>query len=242
MADFTIFLGNKNYSSWSLRPWLVLRQAGLEFEETRIPLYGAESRAALLAWSPSGRVPVLRHGETAIWDSLAICEYLAESFPEKRLWPRERDARARARSVSAEMHSSFAALRAQMPMNVRASGRRVARTAELGSDLARVAELWRDCLAEKTARGPFLFGEFSIADAMYAPVVFRFATYGVQLGAHRTRHRAGVVVARPKIKRRKGFGEVFADRQAVPHHELAVLQRRDGAGRRVLHDLSLIHI
>ena len=175
-------IGNKNYSSWSLRPWLVLRQAGLEFEETRIPLYGAESRAALLAWSPSGRVPVLRHGETAIWDSLAICEYLAESFPEKRLWPRERDARARARSVSAEMHSGFAALRAQMPMNVRASGRRVARTAELGSDLARVAELWRDCLAEKTARGPFLFGEFSIADAMYAPVVFRFATYGVQLG------------------------------------------------------------
>jgi glutathione S-transferase len=175
-------IGNKNYSSWSLRPWLALRQSGLEFEETRIPLYQPESREALLAWSPAGKVPVLRHGAIAIWDSLAICEYLAETFPEKKLWPREREARARARSVAAEMHSGFGSLRAQMPMNVRASGRRVPRTPELEADVARVTQLWRDCLQAKDARGPFLFGEFSIADAMFAPVVFRFATYGVQLG------------------------------------------------------------
>ena len=181
-------IGNKNYSSWSLRPWLALRQSGLEFEETRIALYTPQSRAATLAWSPSGKVPVLRHGSITVWDSLAICEYLAETFPEKRLWPREREARARARSVSAEMHSGFSALRAQMPMNVRASGRRVPSTPELESDVARVTSLWRECLAEKDARGPFLFGEFTIADAMYAPVVFRFATYGVRLGKPEQRY------------------------------------------------------
>ena len=177
-----LLIGNKNYSSWSLRPWLALRHGGLEFEETRVPLYTPGSPALIRAWSPAGKVPVLRHGAIAVWDSLAICEYLAESFPEKKLWPREREARARARAIAAEMHSGFGALRAQMPMNVRATGRRVARTPELEADIARVAQLWRECLEQRSARGPFLFGEFSIADAMYAPVAFRFATYGVALG------------------------------------------------------------
>jgi glutathione S-transferase len=182
LSDLALAIGNKNYSSWSLRPWLVLRQSGLDFEETRIPMNTPEFAPAVRAWSPAGRVPVLRHGATYVWDSLAICEYLAETFPEKKLWPREREARALARSISAEMHSSFGSLRAQMPLNVRASGRRVPETPGLAADVARVTALWRDCLERKGARGPFLFGEFSIADAMYAPVVFRFATYGARLG------------------------------------------------------------
>jgi len=194
-----LLIGNKNYSSWSLRPWLALRQSGLEFEETRVPLDTPQFRDAVRAWSPAGKVPVLRHGAIAVWDSLAICEYLAESFPEKKLWPREREARARARAISAEMHSGFGALRAQMPMNVRATGRRVARTAELEADVARVTQLWRDCLERKDARGPFLFGEFSIADAMYAPVVFRFATYGETLGRAEQAY-AGAVRALPALR------------------------------------------
>jgi len=181
MSDLALLIGNKNYSSWSLRPWLLLRQSGLAFDESRVALDTPGFAATVRAWSPAGHVPVLRHGETHVWDSLAICEYLAEVFPDKKLWPREREARALARAISAEMHSGFQALRSQMPMNVRASGRKVRETPELARDVARVAALWRDCLERKGARGPFLFGEFSIADAMYAPVAFRFATYGVRL-------------------------------------------------------------
>jgi glutathione S-transferase len=176
-----LLIGNKNYSSWSLRPWLVLRQFGIEFEETRVALYTAAAAGVVREWSPAGKVPVLRNGAARVWDSLAICEYLAELYPERGLWPRDREARAHARSISAALHSGFGALRAQMPMNVRASGRRVAMTPELERDVARVGSLWRECLERKPSRGPFLFGEFSIADAMYAPVAFRFATYGAKL-------------------------------------------------------------
>ena len=119
MADFTIYLGNKNYSSWSLRPWLVLKQTGVAFDEIVIPLYEPTSKATIMKYSPSGTVPALRHGELVVWDSLAICEYLAESFPTFQLWPRDPDARAVARSVCAELHSGFKALRAHLPMNVR---------------------------------------------------------------------------------------------------------------------------
>src|SRR5690242_12524473 len=121
MADLTIYLGNKNYSSWSLRPWLVLKHMGVPFDEVVIPLYQPGSREAVLKYSPSGRVPVLRHGAVTVWDSLAICEYLAETFPDCELWPKDPAARALARAVSAEMHSGFAALRQDLPMNVRAS-------------------------------------------------------------------------------------------------------------------------
>jgi glutathione S-transferase len=180
--DLSLLIGNKNYSSWSLRPWLVLKQTGLEFSEHRIALYQPDTAEKIRAWTPSGKVPVLRHGATLVWDSLAICEYLAETFPDTKLWPREREQRARARAVSCEMHSGFTALRSQMPMNVRGSDRRVPRTPELEADIARVGKVWVECLENRSKRGPFLFGDFSIADAMYAPVTFRFATYNVRLG------------------------------------------------------------
>ncbi len=182
MPALALLIGNKNYSSWSLRPWLVLKQSGLEFQEERVALYSPEFAARVRAYSPAGRVPALRHGAIAVWDSLAIGEYLNDAFPELRLWPRADDERALARAISAEMHSGFGSLRSQMPMNVRASGRRVKSTPELEADIARVTEIWRDARAHGAARGPFLFGDFSIADAMYAPVAFRFATYGVALG------------------------------------------------------------
>ena len=179
MSDLALLIGNKNYSSWSLRPWLALRQSGIEFEEVRVVLGSPDFADRVRPWSPAGKVPVLRHANVYVWDSLAICEYLADSFDDRHLWPRDAPRRAFARAASAEMHSSFAALRSQMPMNVRARGRKVPRTPELEKDIARVLEIWRECRARVTGRGPFLFGEFTIADAMYAPVAFRFQTYGV---------------------------------------------------------------
>lgn len=182
MSALSLVIGNKNYSSWSLRPWLLLKQTGLEFEEVRVVLGAPDFAQLVRAFSPAGKVPALRHGALAVWDSLAICEYLNDAFPEIRAWPHAAEERAVARAVSAEMHSGFTALRGQMPMNVRAQGRRVKSTPELERDIARISELWRDCRGRNSSGGPFLFGEFSIADAMYAPVAFRFATYGVALG------------------------------------------------------------
>jgi glutathione S-transferase len=172
----TLVIGNKNYSSWSLRAWLLLREAGLEFEERRIALDQPGTKAALEAVSPAGRVPVLLLDHETIWDSLAIAETLAERYPGKRLWPADAAARAHARSISAEMHSGFSALRNQMPMNCRAQ-RRVPRTAELKADISRVIAIWSDCA--RRYGGGWLFGEFSVADVMYAPVVLRFRTYDV---------------------------------------------------------------
>ena len=182
MADLTIYLGNKNYSSWSLRPWLVLKHTTVDFDEVVIPLYQPLSRETVLKYSPSGKVPALRHGELTVWESLAICEYLAETFPNFALWPSDQAARARARSVSAEMQSSFRALREHMPMNVRSSfpGRGV--TPEVQADINRIMSIWRDCRTRYgDGNGEFLFGQFTIADAMYAPVVTRFRTYKIDL-------------------------------------------------------------
>ena len=182
MADLTIYLGNKNYSSWSLRAWLALKATGAPFDEVVIPLYQPGSRETLLKYSPSGRVPVLHHGDTVIWDSLAICESLAETFPAAGLWPDEGAARAMARAASAEMHSGFQALRSQHPMNMRSSfpGRDI--TPEAQSDINRVMSIWRTARARYgEGNGDFLFGRFSIADAMYAPVVSRFRTYKFDL-------------------------------------------------------------
>ena len=181
MAGFTLVVGNKNYSSWSLRPWLAMRQAGIAFEEVVIPLYQAGSKAALLAHSPAGKVPVLRHGDRVVWDSLAIMEYLAETFPAAGLWPEDAAARALARSVSAEMHAGFAALRGGMPMNLRDQPSRPEGSDAVAADIERVSTIWRDCRARFGVGGSFLFGAFSAADAMYAPVVTRFRTYGVAL-------------------------------------------------------------
>jgi len=182
MADLTIYLGNKNYSSWSLRPWLVLKRTTVAFEEVVVPLYQPTSRETALKYSPSGRLPALRHGELTIWESLAICEYLAEAFPAFDLWPKEPPARAVARAVSAEMHAGFAALRQHLPMNIRSSfpGRGV--TPEVQADINRIMAVWRDCRSRfGDGKGDFLFGQFTIADAMFAPVVTRFRTYKIEL-------------------------------------------------------------
>ncbi|MGB8694057.1 MAG: glutathione S-transferase family protein [Steroidobacteraceae bacterium] len=179
MPELTLIIGNKNYSSWSLRPWILLKHLGLEFTEQQIPLDQADSAARIRAVNPAGRVPVLRHGELVIWESIAIGEYLCE-LAGKGL-PPERAARARARSVSAEMHSGFHSLRTQWPMNARALGRRTAVSAALQGDITRIEHIWCECRERYGAGGPWLFGDYSLADAMYAPVVLRFRTYTAPL-------------------------------------------------------------
>jgi glutathione S-transferase len=182
MADLTIFIGNKNYSSWSLRPWLALKATGAAFEEVVIPLDEPTTRATILKYSPTGRVPALIHEGLTVWESLAICEYLAEAFPEASLWPADRAQRAIARSISTEMHAGFQDMRQHLPMNIRSSFPNRGVTAEVQADINRVSALWRECrkrVAE--GAGPFLFGGFTVADAMYAPVVTRFRTYKIEL-------------------------------------------------------------
>ena len=179
MSDLTLVIGNKNYSSWSLRPWILLKHLGVEFEELLLPLDTPEFKDEVEKYGPSGRVPVLRHGAHSIWDSLAICEYVAELT--SRGWPQERYARAMARCVCAEMHSGFANLRMEWPMNARARNRRTPMTPGLEADIDRIDEIWVDCRGHFGSAGPWLFGEYSIADAMYAPVVLRFKTYGAQI-------------------------------------------------------------
>lgn len=179
-AGFKLVIGSKNYSSWSMRPWVAMTAFGIPFEEVRIELGRPETSSLIARHSSAGRVPVLVSGETTVWDSLSICEYLAEQFPDKGLWPNEVTARAMARSICAEMHSGFTGLRSAMWMNIRASFPGKGRTPVAQADIARIAEIWEDCLARS---GPhhFLFGDFSIADAYFAPVVMRFRTYGVWL-------------------------------------------------------------
>jgi glutathione S-transferase len=179
MASLTLVIGNKNYSPWSLRPWLFMKHAGLEFQEIVIPLDTREFRDQIDRYGPSGRVPVLRHGKLCVWDSLAICEYVAELSGKG--WPQAREARAVARAVCAEMHSGFTTLRSLWPMNARARNRRTAVTAALEADIERIDEIWNDCRVRFGGDGPWLFGDYGIADAMYAPVVLRFNTYGARI-------------------------------------------------------------
>ncbi|SDG66737.1 glutathione S-transferase family protein [Propionivibrio dicarboxylicus] len=174
-----LVIGDRNYSSWSLRPWLVLKQMGLSFEEIPIRLREAGTKAEILKYSPSGKVPCLIDGEIVVWDSLAICEYLAEKKPS--LWPADAKARAEARAISAEMHSGFMALRHDMPMEVHAYKPHDGRTATAEADIARIVSIWQSCRKRFGQGGPFLFGEFSVADAMFAPVAWRFLTYAVSL-------------------------------------------------------------
>ena len=176
-----LIIGNKNYSSWSLRAWLLLAESGIEFEEQRIPMDTPEFRDALEHISPAGRVPVLILDGQAVWDTLAIAETAAERWPDKGLWPDEAAARAHARSVSAEMHSGFSTLRELMPMNCRAMGRKVHLPDALTADIDRVLAIWTDCHQRYGKDGDWLFGRFSVADAMFAPVVLRFRTYGINL-------------------------------------------------------------
>ena len=181
MSELTLYIGNKNYSSWSLRGWLLLKQVGTPFKEVVIPLNSPGPAPAIREHSPSGKVPALRYGDLAVWDSLAIAEYLAEEFHQAHLWPAERTARAMARSISAEMHSGFPALRSQMPMNIRREPFELKRTPEVEAEIARVVQIWGECRRRFGAQGPFLFGRLSVADAMFAPVATRFRTYGVPM-------------------------------------------------------------
>ena len=199
MDKFELIIGNKAYSSWSLRPWLALKHAGADFIETRVPLYRQGFKKEILRYSPAGKVPALRHGERTVWDSLAICEYLAEQLPEAGLWPEDATERAHARSISAEMHAGFGALRSLMPFNCRTRGRRVSHTADLDSEIKRVEEIWSGCRTRHIAAGPWLFGGFTIADAMYAPVALRFVTYGVEL-AGAARDYVATVEAYPPVR------------------------------------------
>jgi glutathione S-transferase len=199
MPDYTLIIGNKNYSSWSLRPWLLMRNAGLPFEELRIPLYTPESKAQIRSHSPSGKVPCLLDGALAVWDSLAICEYLADRHPQLDLWPADFRARAVARAISAEMHSGFQNLRSNMSMNCRGHFPGLGRTVEVAGEIERIQRSWADARERYGSGGPFLFGAFSIADAMYAPVVLRFRTYAVQLNPP-CREYADAVLALPALQ------------------------------------------
>jgi glutathione S-transferase len=177
-----LVIGNKNYSSWSMRPWLALRANNIAFEEIFIPLYtGDADKQRILDVNPSGKVPALIDGDVTIWDSLAIVEYAAERFPEARLWPGDRAARAHARSISAEMHSGFMALRNECGMNLHRPIGAIALSDDVRANIARIRQIWTGCRAAYGKSGPFLFGAFGAADAMFAPVVHRFRTYAIAL-------------------------------------------------------------
>ena len=177
----TLYIGNKNYSSWSLRAWLLLRQFDIAFEERALMLFTEQFRAEVGKVSAAGRVPVLVDDGFAVWDSLAIAEFVAERYPDKPVWPRDPRERARARSICAEMHGGFGALRDHLPMNVEASLHGLLWNLDVQRDIERIVSMWTELRAAHPARGPFLFGEFSAADAFYAPVVSRFVTYAVSL-------------------------------------------------------------
>jgi len=199
MPSYTLVIGNKNYSSWSLRPWLLMKQSRLAFQEVRVPLYVAGSKETLRKYGPSGKVPVLIDDAVTVWDSLAISEYLAERHPEVQLWPADTLQRAVARSISAEMHSGFVALRSNMSMNCRRSLPAVGRTVEVAGDIERIQRIWSECRERAGSQGPFLFGRFTIADAMYAPVVLRFNIYVVQLSPV-ARQYADAILALPSLQ------------------------------------------
>jgi glutathione S-transferase len=178
----TLVIGNKNYSSWSMRPWLALKACGIAFEEVMIPLYtGAADKQRILGFSQSGKVPALVDGDVTVWDSLAIIEYVAERFPEARLWPEDRASRAYARSISAEMHSGFVALRNECGMNLHRPVKAKALSDDAKANIKRIQEIWTECRERYGKIGPYLFGEFTGADAMYAPVVHRFLSYAIDV-------------------------------------------------------------
>jgi glutathione S-transferase len=194
-AELILVIGNKNYSSWSMRAWVVLTAFDISFKEVRILLDQPDSVSRIAEYSLAGRVPILIDGELTVPDSLAICEYVAEQFPEKKLWPQNAAARALARSICAEMHSSFVALRSSMPMDIRAKRPGEGRTPQAQADIGRICEIWEGCLA-KHGHHQFLFGEFSIADAYFAPVVMRFRTYGVLLAPALQAYMKRVIICR----------------------------------------------
>ncbi len=177
-----LIIGNKNYSSWSLRPWILLKETGIAFEEQRIPLHTETTRSTVLQLSPAGKVPIYIDNGLTIWDSLAICEYINDKYPDKHCWPTDMQDRARARAISNEMHSGFPTIRNTLFMSCRTRIVYTNISPKLEEELERVRQIWRDCRS-RNPDGPFLFGRFTIADAMYAPMVCRFLAYGIKVGA-----------------------------------------------------------
>jgi glutathione S-transferase len=216
MPNPVLVIGNKAYSSWSLRPWLLMKQVGIVFEEIRLSLYEDGAKQKLLQYSATGKVPVLMDGDLTVWDSLAICEYIAEKYAEKQLWPSAMAARACARSISAEMHSGFTKLRTQMPMNVRREIPGRAKTPEVVAEISRIETIWNDCRSRFGSQGSFLFGAFSIADAMYAPVVSRLRTYGVTLAGQAGEY-AGAIHTLPAMQ--EWIAGARAESEINPHYE-----------------------
>jgi len=211
----TLVIGNKNISSWSMRPWVAAVAFNIPFTEVRLLLDQPDTATNIANYSQAGRVPVLLAGEMTIWDSLAICEYLAEQFPDKHLWPQDVAARAMARSITAEMHSGFASLRNDMSMNIQAKLPGRGRTPGAQADIGRICEIWEECLA-RFGHHEYLFGDFSIADAFYAPVVTRFKTYGVAL-APALQAYCERVLAHPAVAR--WVREAMQETDPTPLHD-----------------------
>jgi glutathione S-transferase len=216
MSSLEIVIGNKAYSSWSLRGWLAVKLSGRPFAEVRIPMYTEQWEKRIGGLSPSGRVPVLRDGDTVVWDSLAIGEYMAESYPGSVGWPHERSARAAARSVVAEMHSGFAHMREEMPFNCRAQVRGLRFSPQAMEDVERTQTIWRDCRATYGAGGPWLFGAFSLADIAFVPVALRFLTYGIPLGPLESDY-AEAVRNHPAV--REWCEAARAEEEVIPDYE-----------------------
>jgi glutathione S-transferase len=217
MPDFTLYHGNKNYSSWSLRAWLTLKRTGAEFDEVPFNLGIPGVREMIHRYSPTAKVPALRHGELVIWDSLAIGEYLAETFPQAGLWPSDTEARAFARSISAEMHSGFPLLRSHMPMNIRRSCPGKGRVEGIQAELDRIVEIWAQCRERFGEGGRFLFGNVGIADFMYAPVVARFRTYAVAVDGVAADYMK-TIWSMPVMQDWRAAAE--AETGVIPHYDL----------------------
>lgn len=215
MAELTLVIGNKNYSSWSMRAGVAAYASGLAFEEVVLPLDTSEFKGRIGDYSPSGKVPVLNHGDVRVWESLAIVEYLAELAPEAGLWPKDREARARARAVSAEMHSGFAALRKTLPMNIHRPPKPFPYGEDVAAEIARILAIWLECLT--ASGGPFLFGGFGGADAMYVPVVWRLHTYQVDV-APEIRGYMDAVIAHPAVAR--WVEGALEESWIIPHDEV----------------------
>ncbi len=216
MPGLTLVIGNKNYSSWSMRPWVLMKQLGIAFDEVLLPFNSGKWDAQIERWSPSRLVPVLWNGDLSVWDTMAIAEALHEWFPDAGVWPRDASARAYARSAAAEMHSGFRDLRAHMPMNIRASLPGMGMTPEVQLNIDRIELLWGEARRRHGRGGPFLCGAFTAVDAMFAPVVMRFATYGVVLGAEAEEYCAGMLAA-PGI--RAWIEEAKEETEIVPEDE-----------------------
>jgi len=214
----TLVIGNKNLSSWSMRPWVAAMAFGIPFTEIRVVLDQRDTANQIARYSHAGRVPVLLAGEMTIWDSLSIIEYLAEQFPDKHMWPQDVAARALARSIVAEMHAGFGELRNAMPMHIQAHLPGRGRTPGAQADIGRICEIWEDCLS-RFGHHQFLFGAFSIADAFYAPVVMRFKTYGVAL-APALQAYCERVAAHPAVAR--WMSEAMAENDPTPLHDAAL--------------------